>query len=71
MLEDFLVKAKALDPLRYPDLYLSIIKLLDALEYVAKPPDGIVLGHFGPVVMDFAHSTAPNRRYPACSPNAC
>ncbi len=62
-LEQFLVKERAADPLRFPDLSLSIIKLLGRGEYVAELPGEAGPGHFGLAVGDYAHSTAPNRRY--------
>lgn len=63
-LEEFLVKQKAADPIRFPDLSLTVIKLLGAGEYIAELPDEDISGHFGLAVKDYAHSTAPNRRYP-------
>jgi exoribonuclease-2 len=63
-LEQFLVSAKAADPLRFPDLSLSVIKLMGPGEYAVQLPGESVTGHFGLAVRDYAHSTAPNRRFP-------
>ena len=63
-LAQFLVKAKANDPVRFPDLSLSIIKLMGPGEYTAEFPGERTEGHFGLAVRDYTHSTAPNRRYP-------
>ena len=62
-LDQFLVKEDAADPLRFPDLSLAVIKLLGTGEYVAERSGEEAPGHFGLAVKDYAHSTAPNRRY--------
>jgi exoribonuclease-2 len=62
-LEEFLIKARAADPLRFPDLSLAVIKLLGPGEYVAELPGDTAPGHFGLAVKDYGHATAPNRRY--------
>ena len=63
-LEAFLAKRRWLDPLRFPDLSLVVIKLMGSGEYMVESPTAEPIGHFGLAVRDYAHSTAPNRRYP-------
>ncbi|HSW20702.1 MAG TPA: RNB domain-containing ribonuclease, partial [Ramlibacter sp.] len=63
-LDAFLQARRAADPEGFADLSLKVVKMLGPGEYVAAPPGAAGLGHFGLAVMDYAHSTAPNRRYP-------
>lgn len=63
-LDDFLMARKRLAPERFADLSLSIIKCLGPGEYALERPGQSPVGHFGLAVRDYAHSTAPNRRYP-------
>jgi exoribonuclease-2 len=63
-LQDFLGARRAADPLRFADLSLSIVKLLGPGEYVVDlPGPADDQGHFGLAASDYAHATAPNRRY--------
>jgi len=63
-LSDFLVAARNANPTTFPDLSQSVIKLLGSGEYVVDHPGQDPPGHFGLAVKDYAHSTAPNRRFP-------
>jgi VacB/RNase II family 3'-5' exoribonuclease len=63
-LSAFLLKRQQAAPAQFPDLSLSIVKLLGAGEYVLKRPGEPVEGHFGLAVDDYTHATAPNRRFP-------
>jgi VacB/RNase II family 3'-5' exoribonuclease len=61
-LNAFLQRRKALDPVHYPDLSLSVVKLMGPGQYVLSRVDDDQ-GHFGLATHDYTHSTAPNRRF--------
>ncbi|MGC2492540.1 RNB domain-containing ribonuclease [Candidatus Binatus sp.] len=63
-LQQFLEERRQADPVHFPDLSLSVVKLLGRGEYVVDFPGQPVAGHFGLAVNDYTHSTAPNRRFP-------
>jgi len=63
-LNDFLLAQKQKDPDHFPDLSLAVVKLMGPGEYVLVRPNEISPGHFGLAVVDYTHSTAPNRRFP-------
>jgi VacB/RNase II family 3'-5' exoribonuclease len=64
-LNAFLQAQRAADSVHYPDLSLAIVKLMGPGEYVlSKGDEEEPQGHFGLATQDYAHSTAPNRRFP-------
>jgi len=63
-LEEWLLRRRAEDPQHFPDLSLSVVKLLGRGEYIVEKPGEQATGHFGLAVQDYTHSTAPNRRFP-------
>ena len=63
-LAEFMTRRHQADSLRFPDLSLTIVKLLGAGEYVVQAAGQEAGGHFGLAVREYSHSTAPNRRFP-------
>jgi exoribonuclease R len=59
----FLEERRLSDPEGYPDLAFSVLQLVGLGEYVADLPGHPLPRHFSLAVDDYAHSTAPNRRY--------
>lgn len=64
-LADFLVRRRTADPEHHPDLSLTVVKLLGSGEYVLERREGQRRGegHFALGAAEYAHGTAPNRRY--------
>lgn len=67
-LSSFLGAYKENDPEGYPELSLSMLKLMGGSDYTVTPAGQPLSGHFGQGVsggdQGYLHSTAPNRRYP-------
>jgi VacB/RNase II family 3'-5' exoribonuclease len=67
-LNAFLTQQRVAEPARFADLSLAVVKLLGSGEYVARRAGQAGVAseaqHFGLAVNDYAHSTAPNRRFP-------
>lgn len=62
-LNTFLLHRRQADPDHYPDISLSVLKLMGSGEYVVLRPGAEGNGHFGLAAQDYTHSTAPNRRF--------
>jgi exoribonuclease-2 len=60
----FVSSRRKADPEGFPELSLTIVKLMGAGSYVLQRATDPDVGHFGLAVEDYMHSTAPNRRYP-------
>lgn len=59
----FLEERRLSDPEGYPDLAFAVLQLVGLGEYVADLPGRPLPRHFSLAVDDYAHSTAPLRRY--------
>ncbi len=62
-LSQFLGRRKAADPDDFSELSHAVIRLVGAGQYLVDTPQTVAPGHFALAVKDYAHSTAPNRRY--------
>jgi len=62
-LSRFLTAQREADPERFPDLSLTVVKLMGPGEYAMLQPGSSPIGHFALAVTDYTHGTAPNRRY--------
>ena len=63
-LEEFLIKKKRLMRFDSPTYHWRSSSYWGRENMLPNYPDGNVPGHFGLAVQDYAHSTAPNRRFP-------
>lgn len=62
-LADFLIRQRNRDPERFPDLSITMVKLIGPGEYVCLAQNDDPVGHFALAVTDYTHGTAPNRRF--------
>lgn len=63
-LRKFLLQQQKKDPTSFSSLSLAVIKLLGKGEYVLGMPHQDHLEHFDLAEIEYAHTTAPNRRFP-------
>ena len=59
-----LARKQESSPETFADLSLAVVKLVGRGEYAVETPGAQGAGHFGLAVREYAHSTAPNRRFP-------
>ena len=62
-LEAFMTNRRQADPSGFQDLSLAMVKLLGPGEYAVHHAGDTGEGHFGLATQNYAHATAPNRRY--------
>jgi len=60
-LAEFMTRRRQADALRFPDLSLTIVKLLGAGEYVVQAPNQQTGGHFGLAVGEYSSRAVPVR----------